>query len=36
MERESAPLAEHLRASVRTGRFCCYAPPGEAPPRWIT
>jgi AAA ATPase domain len=36
VERELAPLAEHLSASVRTGRFCCYAPPGEAPPRWIT
>jgi predicted ATPase len=36
MERESPLLAQHLSASVRTGRFCCYAPPGEAPPRWIT
>jgi predicted ATPase len=35
-ERESPALADHLSASVRTGRFCCYAPPGEAPPRWIT
>jgi hypothetical protein len=35
-ERESPALAEHLGASVRTGRFCCYAPPGEAPPRWKT
>jgi Arc/MetJ family transcription regulator len=35
-ERESPALAEHLTASVRTGRFCSYAPPGEAPPRWIT
>jgi eukaryotic-like serine/threonine-protein kinase len=36
IERESPALAEHLSASVRTGRFCSYAPPGEAPPRWIT
>ena len=35
-ERESPALAEHLTASVRTGRFCSYAPPGEAPPRWAT
>ncbi len=35
-ERESPALAEHLRASVRTGRFCSYAPPGQAPPRWHT
>jgi hypothetical protein len=35
-ERESPALAEHLRASVRTGRFCSYAPPGQAPPRWQT
>jgi eukaryotic-like serine/threonine-protein kinase len=27
-------LGEHLAASVRTGRFCSYAPPGEAPPAW--
>jgi tetratricopeptide (TPR) repeat protein len=36
MEPESPALAEHLSASVRTGRFCSYAPPGETPPRWIT
>jgi hypothetical protein len=36
IERESPALAGHLSASVRTGRFCSYAPPGEAPPRWIT
>ena len=36
MERESPALADHLTASVRTGRFCSYAPPGETPPRWIT
>jgi eukaryotic-like serine/threonine-protein kinase len=35
-ERESPALAEHLTASVRTGRFCSYAPPGEAPPHWET
>jgi eukaryotic-like serine/threonine-protein kinase len=33
-EKESPQLAEHLTASIRTGRFCSYAPPGEAPPRW--
>ena len=27
-------LGEHLAASVRTGRYCSYAPPGEAPPAW--
>jgi tetratricopeptide (TPR) repeat protein len=27
-------LGDHLAASVRTGRYCCYAPPGEAPPTW--
>jgi hypothetical protein len=27
-------LASHLDASVQTGRFCSYAPPGAAPPRW--
>jgi eukaryotic-like serine/threonine-protein kinase len=31
---ESPELAEHLTASIRTGRFCRYAPPGAAPPRW--
>jgi hypothetical protein len=36
IERESQPLADHLGAAVRTGRFCSYAPPGEAPPRWVT
>jgi eukaryotic-like serine/threonine-protein kinase len=34
-EKESPQLAEHLTASIRTGRFCSYAPPGEAPPRWV-
>ena len=35
VKRESPPLAAHLTASIQTGRFCRYAPPGEAPPRWI-
>jgi hypothetical protein len=34
--RESAALEEHLTASIHTGRFCSYAPPGEAPPSWHT
>ena len=34
VEKQSPTLAEHLSASIRTGRFCSYAPPGEAPPRW--
>ena len=29
-------LGEHLRVSVRTGRFCSYAPPGQTPPAWNT
>jgi hypothetical protein len=33
--RECPPLGEHLEASIRTGGFCSYAPPGQAPPRWI-
>jgi tetratricopeptide (TPR) repeat protein len=33
--RESPPLGEHLEASIRTGGFCSYAPPGQEPPRWI-
>jgi eukaryotic-like serine/threonine-protein kinase len=36
IELESPSLAKHLSASIRTGRFCSYAPPGEAPPRWAT
>jgi eukaryotic-like serine/threonine-protein kinase len=32
--RQSPGLAEHLRSSIRTGRFCSYAPPGETPPAW--
>jgi hypothetical protein len=34
IEKDSPRLADHLTASIRTGRFCSYAPPGEAPPRW--
>ena len=34
IERQSPALGEHLTASIRTGRFCSYAPPGEAPPAW--
>jgi tetratricopeptide (TPR) repeat protein len=32
--RHSPELAEHLEASLHTGRFCSYAPPGAVPPRW--
>jgi hypothetical protein len=35
LEKQSPDLADHLTASIRTGRFCSYAPPGEAPPRWV-
>jgi hypothetical protein len=34
IERESPELGSHLASSIQTGRFCRYAPPGEAPPRW--
>lgn len=34
IEKESPGLAEHLGASIQTGRFCSYAPPGAAPPAW--
>jgi hypothetical protein len=34
--RDSPALAEHLGGSIRTGRFCTYAPPGERPPPWAT
>jgi hypothetical protein len=27
-------LGDHLTASIRTGRFCSYAPPGREPPVW--
>jgi hypothetical protein len=36
IERQSPALGEHLADSIQTGRFCSYAPPGEAPPRWVT
>jgi hypothetical protein len=32
--RESPALAEHLAASIQTGRFCLYAPRGAATPSW--
>jgi hypothetical protein len=32
--RHHPDLGAHLAASVRTGRLCTYAPPGESPPRW--
>lgn len=31
---ECPELGAHLSASIRTGRFCSYAPPGETPPSW--
>lgn len=31
---ECPRLGEHLAASIRTGRFCSYAPPGHEPPAW--
>jgi predicted ATPase/class 3 adenylate cyclase len=34
IERHSPELGAHLTASIRTGRFCSYAPPGETPPHW--
>jgi hypothetical protein len=34
IERHSPALGTHLSASIRTGRFCSYAPPGEEPPAW--
>jgi class 3 adenylate cyclase/tetratricopeptide (TPR) repeat protein len=34
IERHSHELGTHLRASIQTGRFCSYAPPGEEPPAW--
>jgi hypothetical protein len=34
IERHSPALGEHLTASIRTGQFCSYAPPGELPPDW--
>ncbi len=32
--KECPAMGEHLQASIRTGRFCSYAPPGQAPPIW--
>jgi hypothetical protein len=32
--RQCPALGDHLAASVRTGRYCSYAPPLEAPPTW--
>jgi hypothetical protein len=34
IERQSPELGAHLAASIHTGRFCSYAPPGERPPKW--
>ena len=34
IERHCPELAAHLEASVQTGRFCSYAPPGATPPAW--
>jgi hypothetical protein len=34
VEQECPAMGEHLEAAIRTGRFCSYAPPGQAPPRW--
>jgi class 3 adenylate cyclase len=34
IKRHNPELGAHLGASVRTGRFCCYATPGEEPPAW--
>ena len=31
---ECPGLGEHLAASLRTGGFCAYAPPGHEPPTW--
>jgi hypothetical protein len=34
VSRECPRLGEHLAASVRTGRMCSYAPPGQQAPEW--
>ena len=34
IERHNPELGAHLAASIHTGRFCSYAPPGEKPPAW--
>jgi tetratricopeptide (TPR) repeat protein len=35
ISKECPPLGEHLGASIRTGGFCSYAPPGQQPPKWV-
>jgi non-specific serine/threonine protein kinase len=35
IEKECPAMGAHLEAAIRTGRFCSYAPPGQAPPRWV-
>jgi hypothetical protein len=34
IDRQCPDLAAHFEASIQTGRFCSYATPGAAPPRW--
>ncbi len=34
LARVHPPLAEHLSLTIRTGRYCCYAPDPRAPIRW--
>ena len=34
ISKECPRLGEHLTTSIRTGRFCSYAPPGREPPKW--
>jgi tetratricopeptide (TPR) repeat protein len=34
VSRECPKLGEHLSASIRTGRLCSYAPPGQRPLDW--
>ncbi len=34
ISKECPQLGQHLAASIRTGRFCSYAPPGREPPPW--
>ena len=35
IRRESPELADHLTASIQTGRFCSYAPRGATSPGWM-
>jgi hypothetical protein len=35
-DRIHPPLAEHLSLTIRTGRYCCYAPDPRAPIHWET